>query len=115
MPERLNGTVSKIVVGATPPRVRIPAPPPVDYKYMDKGFVYVLECCDQKLYIGSTRDLDNRLYAHRMGRVKTTKSRRPVKLIYSEEFVNYTEARKREIYLKSGTGREWLKAALEVS
>jgi hypothetical protein len=28
VPERLNGTVSKIVVGATPPRVRIPPPPP---------------------------------------------------------------------------------------
>jgi hypothetical protein len=28
VPEWLNGTVSKIVVGATPPRVRIPAPPP---------------------------------------------------------------------------------------
>ena len=29
MPERLNGTVSKIVVGATPPWVRIPLSPPV--------------------------------------------------------------------------------------
>ncbi len=29
MPERSNGTVSKTVVGVTPPRVRIPAPPPV--------------------------------------------------------------------------------------
>ena len=29
MPERLNGTVSKTVVGVTPPRVRIPVPPPV--------------------------------------------------------------------------------------
>ncbi len=28
VPEWLNGTVSKIVVGATPPRVRIPPPPP---------------------------------------------------------------------------------------
>ena len=29
MPERLNGTVSKTVVGLRPPRVRIPVPPPV--------------------------------------------------------------------------------------
>ena len=28
MPERLNGTVSKTVVGLRPPRVRIPVPPP---------------------------------------------------------------------------------------
>jgi hypothetical protein len=33
VPEWLNGTVSKIVVGATPPRVRIPAsPPPISYQ-----------------------------------------------------------------------------------
>jgi putative endonuclease len=74
-----------------------------------KGFVYVLKCKDQKLYIGSTRDLDKRLKAHKMGRVKTTKSRRPVKLIHMEEFESYEEARKRELYLKSGTGRDWLK------
>ncbi len=30
MPERLNGTVSKTVEGATPPRVRIPLSPPLD-------------------------------------------------------------------------------------
>ena len=48
-----------------------------------------------------------------VGRVKTTKSRRPVELIYFEEFNDYSEARKREIYLKSGTGREWLKSKLE--
>lgn len=41
VPERLNGTVSKIVVGATPPRVRIPAPPP-SYFSIDKYFDFEL-------------------------------------------------------------------------
>ena len=77
------------------------------------GFVYVLRCKDERLYIGSTRDLDNRFKAHVMGRVKTTKGRRPVQLIYSEKFDDYTEARKREGYLKSGTGRDWLKTQME--
>jgi len=80
---------------------------------LNKGFVYVLRCEDQKLYTGSTRDLDKRLEAHRMGRVRTTKNRRPVELIYTEEFEDYKEARQRELYLKSGTGREWLQAKLE--
>ena len=31
VPERLNGTVSKTVVGVTPPRVRIPASPPANF------------------------------------------------------------------------------------
>ena len=78
-----------------------------------QGFVYILSCKDERLYIGSTRDLDKRFKAHMMGRVKTTKGRRPVQLIYSEKFDDYSEARKREVYLKSGTGREWLKAKLE--
>ncbi len=78
-----------------------------------QGHVYVLRCKDERLYIGSTRDLDDRLKAHMMGRVKTTKRRRPVQLVYTEEFEDYREARKREFYLKSGTGREWLRLILE--
>jgi hypothetical protein len=47
VPERLNGTVSKIVVGATPPRVRIPASPPfpelstIDYFLTDLPYIRV--------------------------------------------------------------------------
>lgn len=80
---------------------------------MEKGFVYVLRCADNRLYVGSTRDLKSRMNAHEYGKVKTTKSRRPVALIYSEEVENYSDARKRELYLKSGTGRDWLKSKLE--
>ena len=80
---------------------------------MEKGFIYILRCADNRLYIGSTRDIDKRIEAHKDGKVRTTKSRRPIKLIYSEEMTTYTEARKRELYLKSGTGREWLKQKLE--
>ncbi len=80
---------------------------------MQKGFVYVLRCSDSRLYIGSTRDINKRIIVHNNGKVKTTKSRRPVILIYTEELATYTDARKRESYLKSGTGREWLKNKLE--
>ena len=75
----------------------------------ETGFTYVLRCADERLYIGSTRDLQKRIEAHNKGKVKTTKNRRPVKLIHSEESLNYSEARKRELYLKSGTGRDWLR------
>ena len=80
---------------------------------MEKGFVYVLRCNDGKLYIGSTRDIGKRLQAHQTGRVKTTKHRRPVQILYKEELENYSAARKRELYLKTGTGRDWLKNMLE--
>ncbi|MHA2055367.1 MAG: GIY-YIG nuclease family protein, partial [Candidatus Hodarchaeales archaeon] len=80
---------------------------------MEKSFVYVLRCADNRLYIGSTRDIQNRINSHIKGKVKTTKNRRLVMLIYSEELSNYTEARKRELYFKSETGRAWLKSKLE--
>ncbi len=73
----------------------------------------MLRCADDKIYVGSTRKLDSRIKSHNGGKVRTTKSRRPIKLIYTEEYPTYTDARKRELYLKSGTGREWLKNNLE--
>jgi putative endonuclease len=79
---------------------------------MEKGFIYVLRCNDLRFYIGSTRDLNKRIEAHRQGRVKTTKGRRPVQLIYTEEFETYSDARRREIFLKTGTGRDWIKMKL---
>jgi len=82
---------------------------------MANGYVYVLRCNDLRLYIGSTRNLDKRIEVHRQGRVKTTKGRRPVQLIYTEEFETYSEARRREIFLKSGTGRDWIKTKLGLS
>ncbi|MEK6529056.1 MAG: GIY-YIG nuclease family protein [Nitrospirota bacterium] len=73
----------------------------------------MLRCADGRLYVGSTRDLNKRVDSHNNGKVRTTKSRRPVELIYTEEMLTYTDARKRELYLKSGSGREWLKKRLE--
>ncbi len=85
----------------------------VGIREMNRGFVYILKCIDKKLYIGSTRNLSKRIESHKMGRVKTTKGRRPVQLLYTEEFETYKEARERELYLKTGTGRDWLKSNLE--
>ncbi|MFI5294630.1 MAG: GIY-YIG nuclease family protein [Thermodesulfovibrionales bacterium] len=76
---------------------------------MDKGFIYVLRCSDGRLYTGSPRDLAERLKDHNAGRVRTTKNRRPLEVIYTEEFSSYSDARIRELYLKSGTGRTWLR------
>ena len=79
-------------------------------KISHKPCVYVLRSeKDSGIYIGSTRDLSSRLKAHKYGKVKSTKGRRPLELIYTEELGTYHEARKREIYLKSGAGREFLK------
>jgi putative endonuclease len=77
--------------------------------------VYVLRSTkDGKRYIGVTSDLQERLFEHRNGLVKSIKNRRPLNLIHTEEFETKTEALKREKFFKSGQGREYLNKILKI-
>lgn len=65
-------------------------------------FVYILECNDKTLYVGSTNDLERRVHAHNnlKSGAHYTKIRRPVTLRYSEKVRTYAKARAREAELK---------------
>jgi putative endonuclease len=63
----------------------------------------------KKLYTGFSNDLKSRYEKHQKGFVKATKHRRPLKLIYYESYLNELDARRREIYLKGGSGKAALK------
>lgn len=65
-------------------------------------FVYILECSDKSLYVGSTNNLERRLEQHNNSKqgAHYTKIRRPVILKYSEKFETLKEARRREAELK---------------
>lgn len=65
-------------------------------------YTYILLCNDNTFYIGSTNDLEKRLHAHNNTKAGAhyTKIRRPVKLIYKEEYNTSSEAKKREVVLK---------------
>jgi putative endonuclease len=68
-------------------------------------YLYILRSRkDQQLYVGHTKDLRSRLKAHNGGKVRSTKSRAPFALVYSEEFATRGEAMKRERYLKTLEG-----------
>jgi putative endonuclease len=72
-------------------------------------YTYILECSDQTYYIGKTNDLQNRLKQHNgilKGGAKYTRARKPVKLIYYEEYKNNKIATQREIELKTLTRRQ---------
>ena len=70
---------------------------------------YALQAVNENwTYKGSTRNLAERISAHLSGKVSRTKNRCPLKLVYYEYCENYTDARRRENWLKSGQGREWL-------
>jgi putative endonuclease len=63
-------------------------------------------------YTGYTSDLRNRLKQHESGQVKSTKQRRPLKLIYFEGCCSQQDATRREKYLKSGNGKIYLRNRL---
>ena len=64
-------------------------------------YVYILESLsDGSYYIGSTRDLNERLDRHNQGRSKYTKSKRPWRLVYHEEYPDRSSATKREYEIK---------------
>lgn len=65
-------------------------------------YVYILECADGSFYTGWTTNLKKRLSAHNAGRgAKYTRSRRPVRLVYTECFDDKSAALKREHAIKA--------------
>ena len=61
------------------------------------AFTYILHCKDGTFYTGATKDIDRRLKEHNSGKAsKYTAGRRPVKLVYWEEWSDYSGALKRE-------------------
>ncbi|MCI6120464.1 GIY-YIG nuclease family protein [Bariatricus sp. SGI.161] len=65
------------------------------------NYTYIVRCKDGTLYTGWTNDIEKRIKAHNEGKgAKYTKSRRPVKLVYYEEFQTKEEAMKREYAIK---------------
>ena len=67
------------------------------------GFIlYILQSSkSDKLYIGQTENIEDRLNRHNKGYSKSTKFGIPWELIYTEEYATRSEAVKREKYLKN--------------
>lgn len=64
-------------------------------------------------YTGYTKDLRKRFVEHQSGKSTWTKGRKPFKLIYYEGCLNEDDARSRELYLKSGIGKRYVKNRLK--
>lgn len=77
-------------------------------------FVYVLKSLiDGDMYIGFTKDLEDRISRHNKGLVKSTKYRIPFELIYFEASRNIDDALHREKYLKTSYGHRYIKNRLK--
>ena len=69
---------------------------------MSQWLVYILRCADHSLYTGITTDIERRVDEHNTSTkgAKYTRGRRPVVLVYQEEFSSRSQATKREIEIK---------------
>ncbi|MFA6919318.1 MAG: GIY-YIG nuclease family protein [Patescibacteria group bacterium] len=77
-------------------------------------YIYILQSeKDKQFYTGYTSDLQNRLIDHNAGRVVSTKSRLPLKLVYYEACINQQDATHREKYLKTAWGKRYIKTRLK--
>lgn len=72
-----------------------------------KNYVYILSCADGTFYTGWTTHLEERVNTHNQGKgSKYTRSRRPVKLLYWEEYSDKGEALRREAAIKKMTRKQ---------
>ena len=77
-------------------------------------FVYAITNENKsRIYVGMTNNVERRVKEHNAGKQRSTKSYRPWHLFHFEAYHSRGEAHKREIYLKSGSGKEFLKDVLK--
>lgn len=71
------------------------------------NYTYIVECSDGTYYCGWTNNLEKRIIAHNSGTgAKYTRTRRPCRLLYYEEFETKEEAMSREWHIKRLTRQE---------
>ncbi len=70
-------------------------------------YVYIVQCADDTLYTGIATELERRVEEHNNSDkgAKYTRVRRPVKLVYSEEYPDRSTASKREYEIKKKMSR----------
>jgi len=77
-------------------------------------YVYVLlSLKDNRFYTGYTEDMKQRMEEHRLGKVSSTRNRRPLEVVYYEACLDQADALHRERYLKTTWGKRYLRSRLK--
>ena len=80
----------------------------------DMASVYILfSLRDGGYYVGSCRDLTDRLPRHFEGRSRATRYRLPLKLVYTKEFSTFTEAYKFERHIKKQKSKKFIEVLID--
>ena len=77
------------------------------------AYTYILLTDKGTYYVGSTDDLEKRLHDHRSGEVRSTKTRLPVQLVYSEHFPSRGEAQEKEYRIKKWKSRKLVESLIK--
>ncbi len=79
--------------------------------------VYIVRCRDGTLYTGITTDLARRLEAHNSGKdgARYTRTRRPVKLVFSEPAGTRSTAARREWQIKRMTVAQKMRLLAQIA
>ena len=78
--------------------------------------VYILKSRkDGSYYVGSTKDLEDRVERHNQGRSQYTKSKRPWNLVYSEEHPDRSSAVERENRIKGRKDKQFIETLIRTS
>jgi putative endonuclease len=89
---------------------------PCKVRDKDMYYVYVLKSLvDERLYIGYSANLKSRFRQHQDGGVISTRSRRPLELIFYEGYKSMEDAKRRERYFKTSKGKSSLQLMLQDS
>lgn len=76
-------------------------------------YVYVLQSKkDGDFYVGCTKDLKTRIKLHNAKKVDSTAKRTPFVLLYYEAYIDSNDAYRREKYMKTGYGKNYIKKVL---
>ena len=70
------------------------------------AYTYILKTALGTYYIGSTNNLKERLKYHQLGKVKSTKDKLPVELVFKEYYNTKSEAQQKEYTIKSWKSRK---------
>ena len=80
---------------------------------MDIPKVYILLLSNNQYYIGASSDIEHRFIEHRQGLVKSTRYKKPIKIIFSQQFSSIKLAKQVEYRLKKLKSRKIVEEIIE--
>ncbi|OGY45639.1 MAG: hypothetical protein A2744_03050 [Candidatus Buchananbacteria bacterium RIFCSPHIGHO2_01_FULL_44_11] len=77
------------------------------------AYLYILKTSKNTYYVGSTNDIEQRLSYHQSGKVKSTKDKLPVTLVFKEYYKTKAEAQLKEYKLKRWKSKRMLEGVIK--